>query len=159
MFVQKTSAGNRDQGFSLIEVLIATALTTVSLLAALQLLYMAMSASSLARSKGTAALSAMNKLECLSDSYARDPFNGQVLPGNHGPEEIKIVSTDKNGVLNRFQVVWTGDDVDDPRPGKILIARRIRVTVTPVLAGGAVHYQPGFNKILSVTTVFSPGMP
>jgi prepilin-type N-terminal cleavage/methylation domain-containing protein len=158
MFELKVSAGNHEKGFSLVEVLMATALTTVGLLAALQLLYMSMSASSLARSKGTAAVSAMNRLESLSDSYARDPFNGEVLPGNHGPDEIQIINTDNGDVLNRFQVTWTGDDVADPRPGKTPDARRIRVTVTPSLAGGALNYQPGFNKILNVTTVFSPEM-
>ena len=152
-------AGDNAQGFSLIEILMATALTTIGLLAACQLLYMAMSASSLVRSKETAALSAMDRLESLSDSYARDPGNGDVLPGNHGPEENQIKNPDNASILNRFQVTWTGDSVADPRPGKKIDARRICVTVTPALENGAANHQTGFNKILIVTTVFSPEMP
>ena len=155
---QKNLNRSNERGFSLIEILMATALTTVGLLAACQILYIAMSASSLARSKGTAVLSAMNRLESLSDTYSRDPSNENVLPGNHGPEEMEITNPNDGSILNRFQMKWTVDNVPDPRSGKSLDARRVRITVIPILAGGAVNYQPRLNKILNVTTVFSPRM-
>lgn len=145
---------HNERGFSLIEVLMATALATVGLLAACQLIYLAMSASSLARSKETAVISAMNKLESLSDEYSKNPSLRNVLPGKHGPEEIRVINPDDGSELNRFQMVWIVETVQDPRPEKILDARRVRVTVTPVLAGGTVNYRPPFNKILNVTTVF-----
>ena len=154
----KIQPPDNEQGFSLIEIMMSTALTTIGLLAACQILLISMSSVTLARSQGTAVLSAMNKLESLSDAYSRDPSNGDVLAGNHGPEEISIVNPNDGVVLNRFQITWTVDGVSDPRPGKILDARRIRVTVTPALPGGAVNYQPPFNKILNVTTVLSPRM-
>ena len=153
---QRNLNSSNERGFSLIEILMATALTTVGLLAACQILYIAMSASSLARSKGTAVLSAMNKLESLSDTYSRDPYNQNVLPGNHGPEEIKIINPNDGSVLNRFQMKWTMDNVPDPRSGKSLDARRVRITVIPILVDGAVNDQPRLNKILNITTVFSP---
>ncbi len=149
---------NDERGFSLIEVLMSTALATVGLLAACQLLYLAMSASSLARSKETAVVSAINKLESLSHEYSKNPSHRNVLPGSHGPEEIRVINPDDGSDLNRYRVSWTVDIVQDPRPGKILDSRRVRVTVTPVLAGGAVNYRPPFNKILNVTTVFSRRM-
>lgn len=154
---RKVRHWNDDQGFSLVEILIATALTTIGLLAAFQLLLIAMSSATLARSQETAVLSAMNKLESLAESYSRDP-KGNVLPGNYGPEEIKVINPNDGSVLNRFQITWTVNTVSDPRPGKIPEARRIRVTVTPILAAGAVNYQPPFNKVLNVSTVFSPRM-
>jgi prepilin-type N-terminal cleavage/methylation domain-containing protein len=154
----ETQPGNSEHGFSLIEILMATALTTVGLLAAFQLLLIAASSTTLARAQEAAALSAMNKLESLSDAYFRDPFNGNVLPGNHGPEEVRVINPNGGGVLNCFQITWTVDSVADPRPGKTLDVRRVRVTVTPTLPGGAVNYHPPFNKILNVTTVFSPRM-
>ncbi|MBN2320162.1 MAG: type II secretion system protein [Acidobacteria bacterium] len=155
---QKTRHSNNERGFSLIEIMMATALTTIGLLAACQILLIAMGSATLARSQGTAVLSAMNKLEFLSESYSRDPENGNVLPGNHGPEETKVINPNDGSVLNRFQITWKVDAVADPRPGEILDARRVRVTVTPALAGGILNYQPPFNKILNVTTVFSPRM-
>ena len=50
---------NSEHGFSLIEILMATALTTVGLLAAFQLLLIAASSAALARAQEAAALSAM----------------------------------------------------------------------------------------------------
>jgi prepilin-type N-terminal cleavage/methylation domain-containing protein len=149
---------NSEHGFSLIEILMATALATVGLLAAFQLLLVAAGSATLARAQGAAVLSAMNKLESLSDSYSRDPSNGNVLPGNHGPETVRVINPNGGGVLNCFQITWTVDGVADPRPGKALDARRVRITVTPASAGGTVNYHPPFNKILNVTTVFSPRM-
>lgn len=149
---------NNEHGFSLIETIMAAVLTTVGLLAAFQIHVAAMSSSTLARSQGAAVLSAMNKLECLSDSYSRDPSDGSVLPGNHGPEEITVMDPNDGSILNCFQITWTVENVADPRPGKNLKAMLVRVTVTPALAGAAADYKPPFNKILNLTTVFSPRM-
>ena len=58
-------------------------------------------------------------------------------------------------VLNRYDVTWKVENVSDPRPGKVLNARRVRATVTPVQIGGAENIRPGFNKVLNIVTIFS----
>lgn len=150
---------DNERGFSLVEVLIALAAAIFGLLAAGQLLFMAMSSLSLANSKGTAALTAMNTLESLSDLYSRNPLHEDFAPGNHGPQEIKVMNPNDGNVLNRFSVTWTSGIVRDPRPGKTPDARLIQVTVTPIRSDGTVNYRPPYNKILSITTIFSRRMP
>ena len=150
---------NRERGFSLVEVMIALIVATFGLLAAGQLLFIAMSSASLARSKGTAALAAGNILESLSDQYARDPSHEQLVTGSHGPQEIKVSNPNDGSVLNCYSITWTTGNVQDPRPGKIPDARHVLVTVTPIRPGGEVNYRPPWNKILHVSTIFSPKMP
>jgi prepilin-type N-terminal cleavage/methylation domain-containing protein len=145
-----------ERGFSLVEVMIALIIAAFGLLAAGHLIFIAVSSASLARSKGTAALAARNILESIADLYAMDPSHGQLTPGNHGPQEMKIMNPNTGNVLNHFSITWTAENVQDPRPGVIPVARRVRVTVTPVRSGSVVNYRPPFNKILNIATVFSP---
>lgn len=60
-------------GFSLVELLIATLILTSGLLAAAQVIYSAVCSVSLARAKGSIAIVAQDKLEFLADLYARIP--------------------------------------------------------------------------------------
>jgi len=150
---------NRERGFSLVEVMIALIVATFGLMAAGQLLFIAMSSASLARSKGTAALAAGNVLETLSDLYARDQSDGHLVTGSHGPQEITVRNPNNGNILDRYRITWTTDNVRDPRPGKIPDARHVLVTVTPIRPGGNVNYRPPLNKILNVATIFSPKMP
>ena len=147
-----------ERGFSLVEVMIALIIAAFGLLAAGHLIFIAVSSASLARSKGTAALAARNTLESLSGLYAMDQSHDQLVPGNHGPQEIKIMNPNTGNVLNHFSITWTTGNVQDPRPGVIPGARLVRVTVTPIRSGSMVNYRPPFNKILNIATVFSPKM-
>jgi prepilin-type N-terminal cleavage/methylation domain-containing protein len=147
-----------ERGFSLVEVMMALLIAAIGLLAAGHLIFIAVSSASLARSKGTAALAARNMLESLSDLYAMDQSHDQVATGNHGPQEIKIMNPNTGNVLNHFSITWTAGNVQDPRPAVIPVARRVRVTVTPIRSGNVVNYRPPFNKILNIATVFSPEM-
>jgi prepilin-type N-terminal cleavage/methylation domain-containing protein len=147
-----------EQGFSLVEVMIALIIAAFGLLAAGHLIFVSVSSASLARSKGTAALAARNMLESLSGLYAMDPSHDQLVPGNHGPQEIKIMNPNTGNVLNHFSITWTTGNVRDPRTGVIPVARRIGVTVTPIRSGGVMNYRPPFNKTLNIATVFSPKM-
>ena len=145
-----------EQGFSLIEVMIALIIAATGLLAAGHLIFIAVSSASLARSKGTAALAAQNMLETISCLYAVDQTHNQLTPGNHGPQEMKIMNPNTGNVLNHFSITWTAENVQDPRPDVIPVARCVRVTVTPVRSGSVVNYRPPFNKIMNIATVFSP---
>jgi prepilin-type N-terminal cleavage/methylation domain-containing protein len=158
MYGSILSHTNTERGFSLIEVMIALIITVFGLLAAGQLLFVAASSHSLARSKGAAALIAQNKLEVLSDLYSREPSNDDLSPGNHGPEEVTVINPNDGNILNCFRITWTAENVPDPRPGIMHTARVIKVTVTPVQSGGVENKQPWMNKVVNITTIFSPVM-
>jgi prepilin-type N-terminal cleavage/methylation domain-containing protein len=144
------------QGFSLIEMMLALIILTFGLLATGQLLYVAASSNSLARSKGTAALAAQSVLESLDALYRQNPLAADLVPGSHGPRQTIVSNPVEGTVLNRYEVRWTVENVPDPRPLKMLNARRVRATVTPVQSDGTANVRPGMNKILNITTIFSP---
>jgi Tfp pilus assembly protein PilV len=142
------------EGFSLVETLIAMFIMTFGLLAAGQIMYVAMSRSSLARSKGNAALVAQNKLELLGDLFRQNPLAADLANGNHGPEQVRILNPSTSSATDHFNVTWNVNTVADPRAGKILKAKQVRVTVTPT-GGGAPNSQVGMNKVVSVTSILS----
>jgi prepilin-type N-terminal cleavage/methylation domain-containing protein len=147
---------NREQGFTLIEMMLALAFLTFGLLAISQLLYIAAGSASLARSKSTAGVASQNMLEFLGTAYNQNPSSIELALGSHGPRQTQVVNPTDESILNRYDVSWTVESVMDPRPGKAIKARRVRVTVTPILDSGAGNSRVGLNKILNVSTVFSP---
>jgi hypothetical protein len=118
-------------------------------------MYVAMGSASLARSKSGAAIVAQDKLEFLSDVYRRDPSDTDLTLGDHGPQVVQVTNPNDGRVLNRFQVDWNVANVPDPRAGKVLASRLVRVTVTPLNAAGEENRQIGLNKIVSMTSVLS----
>ena len=142
-------------GFSLIETLIALIVLTFGLLAAGQLIFIAASSASLARSKGSAAVVAQDKIHYLGDLYSRNPDSPDLAVGDHGPEPVQVVGPATNTVLNRFRVSWSVAPVPDPRAGKSLKARLVTVTVTPADEHDAPHYRAALNKIVTVSAIFS----
>jgi prepilin-type N-terminal cleavage/methylation domain-containing protein len=143
------------RGFTVLEVLIALVVLSVGLLSAGQMLFVAASSGSLARSKGGAAIAAQNLLESLSALYQQNTSDPDLAFGNHAPRQTRILNPIDNSVLNCYSVAWNISPVPDPRPGKALEARQVSVTVTPVLSGGTTNSKPGMNKILNVSTIFS----
>jgi Tfp pilus assembly protein PilV len=146
-------------GFSLVEVLIALLIMTCGLLAVGQLIYTTAASGSLARSKDTASLAAQNKFEYLSDLYNRDPGAAELAEGAHGPEEAESLNPVTGAPLNRFSITWNVQNVPDPRPGKILKARQVSITVTPVRSGDVANVKPWLNKVLTVNSVLSEKNP
>ena len=146
------------RGFTLIEMMIALAVLTFGLLMAGQMLFVAASSGSLARSKGTAAIIAQHKLELLASLYQQDPSAADLTFGRHGPEQTDVINPASEIVLNRDNVAWNVSLVPDARPGIVPDCRLVTVTVTPALLGGEENSKPGLNKILNVTTIFSPRM-
>lgn len=153
---RKVRAGSKTSaaGFTLIEMLIALVIMTVGLLSAGQLMYVAMASASLARSKGAAATVASDKLEFLADVFRRNPSDGSLTNGDHGPEQVQVTNPNTGTALNRFRVQWTVSTVSDPRPGKVLPVKLVRVTVTPVRGADTANSQIGLNKIMSISSVF-----
>lgn len=158
----KNPFAGSDPGFSLIEMLIAVAVLTLGLLAAGQLICAAMSSRSLSRSKQTAAVVAQDKLEYLADLYRQNPSASELVPGNHGPKQIRVLNPINNITLNQYNITWTASEIPDPRPGKKLEARQVTVTVTPIQPEGTENIQAPLNKVMNITTIFSsmtPGRP
>lgn len=142
-----------ERGFTLIEMMIALLIMTFGLLAAGQLMYLAMSSASLARSKGTAAVAAQSKLQFLADQFRQNPTG--FADGTFGPEIIQVQNPANRVVLNSFRITWNVVTVPDPRPSKIIHAKRVTVTVTPVDADSNDNLKAGLNKVVSVTSIFS----
>jgi Tfp pilus assembly protein PilV len=147
--------GTGKAGFSLVETLIALIVLTFGLLAAGQLIFIAASSASLARSKGSAAVVAQDKIHALGDLYSRNPGSPDLAPGDHGPEHVQVVAPATNTILNRFRISWSVAPVPDPRAGKAIKASLVTVTVTPVDEHEALHYRAALNKIVTVSAVFS----
>ena len=155
----ETVCFKKVSGFSLIEMMIALAILTFGLLAVGPLLYIAVSSSSLARSKDTVSIAAQSKLEFLSDLYYRNPSAEALAPGSHGPQQTQVVNPVDDKILNRLALTWTVSNIPDPRPGKVLKAKWVRVTATPIQSGGESNIKPTLNKVLNITTILSPKMP
>ena len=143
-------------GFTLIEMLIALVIMTVGLLSAGQLMYVAMGSASLARSKGAAATVASDKLEFLADVYRRNRLDSSLTNGDHGPETVQVTNPNTGTALNRFRVQWTVSTVPDPRAGKVLQAKLVRVTVTPIRGADTTNNRIGLNKVISISSIFGP---
>jgi prepilin-type N-terminal cleavage/methylation domain-containing protein len=146
----QTDPLKKAHGFSLIEMMMALMLLTVSLLTAGQLIYATASSCSLARAKMTAAIAARDKIERLSSLFAHNPFATEFSIGDHGPQQIEIVNPLTGTALDTYNIFWTISEIPDPRPGKKINALVARITIVPHTR------QIRFNKILNVTAVFSP---
>jgi prepilin-type N-terminal cleavage/methylation domain-containing protein len=144
-----------DGGFTLVEMLIALFILTFGLLAAGQMMAVAMSSSSLARSKGSAAVVAQDRLEALGDLFRQNAAAADLTVGDHGPIQVQVTNPVSMRAVNRFNVTWRVSVVPDAR-GKILNARLVRVTVTPIGAGTTANSRALMNKIVNVSGIFSP---
>ncbi len=141
------------RGLSLIEMMIALLVLTSGLLAVSQMLFVAASSGSLSRSKGSAAVAAQDRLESLANLYRRNPASADLAPGIHGPQQVEVLNPEEGTTLNRYSVVWNVESVPDPRPGKLLEAKLVRITIAPVLEGGGPNSKPGLNNVLNVSTI------
>jgi prepilin-type N-terminal cleavage/methylation domain-containing protein len=145
-----------DPGFTLIEVLIALLILSLGLLATGQVIFIALSSTSLARSQGNAALVAQDKLESLGDLCRRNPEATELSVGQHDGDPIQF---EGGGglILNRFAVSWTVNDMEDPRRGTRLRAKTIRVRVSPVDTHGGRNDRILLNKTVEVSSIFYTG--
>jgi prepilin-type N-terminal cleavage/methylation domain-containing protein len=142
-------------GFTLVEMLVALTILSFGLLAAGQLTCLALKSRALARSKAVAAIVAQTKIEFLSDRFQADPEGPDVQTGAHGREVVTVIDPGANTDLNRFAVSWELTRIEDPRPAKVLQARRVTVTVTPIGVADEVNLKAWQNKAVSVMSIFS----
>ncbi len=145
-----------QEGFGLVETLMAILTIAIGMMFVCQMMFVSLAGATLARSKGAAIVAAQNQLEYLADLYRQNPTGSAFALGNHGPVQIEITNPSDSRKLNRFRVAWTVATVSDPRAGRILKAVQVTVTVTPIGAGTSSNTKVGQNKVVSVTTVFSP---
>jgi prepilin-type N-terminal cleavage/methylation domain-containing protein len=148
-------SGFEMQGFSLIEMLVATLILTFGLLAAGQLISASLASSSLSRSKETASIIAQTKAESLALLYRRNPALPDLTPGSHGPEQTEVLNPLDGRALNKFALSWIVATVPDPRAGVTLPARSITVTARPVDSAGSPNKKISLNKAVSISTLIS----
>jgi hypothetical protein len=139
--------------------MIALFILTFGLLATAQLLSVAASAGSLARSSETATIAAQDQLEQLADRFRRTPDDPDLAPGLHGPRTIEVTDTTAGTVLNRFDIAWEVSEPAPVRPGVNPGAREVTVTVTPVVSTGAPNRHPRLNKVVGIASIFSTRFP
>jgi Tfp pilus assembly protein PilV len=152
---QDLRLGSTMQGFSLVELLVSTFILTFGLLTAAQIVYAAINSASLARAKGNTAIVAHDKLEFLADLYACSPGAMELADGTHGPELVQIINPLTNTALDRLRITWQSSAVSDPRPGKVLAAKRVVVAVMPIDASGRDNHKALQNKAVIVAEIFS----
>lgn len=149
----------RQEGFTLPETLIALLVLGVGLLAASGLLCVTLRSLSLSRSKDAASTAAQSMLDHLATLYSRNPGSTELALGHHGPEQVTIRDPNNDTVVNSFRIGWDIEPVGDPRPGKVLQARTVTVTVTPAQASGAANIRLPLNKVVNMSSVLSPRVP
>jgi prepilin-type N-terminal cleavage/methylation domain-containing protein len=147
--------GRREQGFTLVETLVALFILVFGLMAAGQMMALAARGMSLARSQGSAMVLAESKLVYLIDLHRRDPYAAELATGDHGPEEFQVWNRTANRVLNRFRISWTISRLSDPRPGKETDARQVAIRVMPVDEAGKRRFMASMNKEVVLAAVLS----
>lgn len=151
-----TVAHNKPYGFSLVEILIGLSLAASGLLVIGQVFVTATRTANLARSKEHAALVARDKLEYLSDLYFRDSINPDLIPGDHGPEDVPVRNPNDGTIMDLFRITWSVGNVADPRPGKVPAALKITVTAIPILNNGTPIDSPYFNSTTVLSNIVGP---
>jgi len=140
----------------LVEVLIAVLILAFGLLAAAQLLTMALGLDALARSKSTATLAAQNELDRLADLFRRNPMAEELTIGTHHAEELtKIRNPITQNVMNMYKITWLVSGIPDPRPGINPQGRIISVRATPMLTESAENTRSFKNKAIILNAVIT----
>jgi len=153
--VPERRQGRGRDGFTLVEILVSLSVLTFGLLAAAQVVHVALTSTTLARSKSAAAVAAQSRLELLSDLFGRNPEAEELANGSHGPVAVEVASPADGRVLNRFSVGWSVTAVADPRPGRSINAKQVTVTVTPVDEALVPLPRALLSKVVTMSTVFS----
>ena len=156
MCLKKSVCLEHDDGFSLVEMMIAIFILTIGLLSVAQLLTMTIGLDALARSKSAAALAAQNEFERLSDLYRRNPAAEELTIGTHQADELtEIRNPLTQNVLNRYKITWQVSGLPDPRPEIDPPGRIISVRATPMLTESMENTRPFQRKIVTINAVIA----
>lgn len=137
---------SEESGFTLVESMIALTILSISLLALIQLMQVAVRQNALARFETMVAVVAQDKLETLRAAYNNeletDTGSSALTAGSHGPETMTMAApTNSSMGDSEFQVSWT---VTVAGTQKI-----VNVTVEPQVSSE-------LFMDLSLTTIFVP---
>lgn len=137
-----------QQGFSLIECMIALVILSITMLGVIQLFGISIRQSSFARYNTLAVVVAQDKLERLQTEYNYERESGtpaaSLTDGPHGPETVTLQAPAGSGTGDReFLVSW---EVDVSGTG---LAKTITASVAPVVVN---EFE---TKTLTMTAVFA----
>ena len=137
-----------QQGFSLIECMMAVAILSITMLGVIQLFGISIRQSSFARYNTLAVVVAQDKLEQLQAEYNYEWETGapaaSLTDGPHGPETVILQAPAGSGTGDReFEVSW---DVDVSGTG---LSKSVTATVAPDVVN---EFE---TKTLSMTAVFA----
>ena len=149
------SGQSGSEGFSLVESLMAIFVLAMGFMFVGPMLVSSIESTTLTRSKDTAALAAVNRLESLAVQYRTNPADPDLVLGTHAPSVVEIVNPSDSRKLNRYNVGWTVANVPDVRAGRTLKAVQVTVTATPIGSGTTSNIAVKQNKVVNITTIFS----
>ena len=144
----ETKSARNQNGFSLLEAMIALFILTISLLALAQLMIVSLDKTQFANYDTKAINLAQAKVEELRNLFGWQISSGQVsselAPGSHGPETITLQAPSETLQGQRsFQVSWRVTDLASGR-------KSVAISVAPMTAN------PRQNETLILTTDFAP---
>ncbi len=142
-----------QNGFSLCEVMVASAVMAVSLLGLSQLLVVSLTQNQMTRYNGMAVELGRGKVEELKTLYVRELLSGtaeaDLTTGGHGPETVTLV----NGVVgysdHNFSVRWT---VSAEGP----VRKNLAVFVVPAGLTSPENVRPRVAKTVRFDTALLP---
>lgn len=138
----------REEGFTLIEAVIAILILTVSLLGLAQLIMVGLEKHEFAKYDTKAANVAQTKMEELKTLFGWQIDSGltadDLAAGSHGP--IQVTLQPESGSRREPTDFWVRWDVADLSASQ----KRIAVSVSPPVLN------PRFNEVVIVTSVFAP---
>lgn len=137
-----------EEGFTLIEAVIAILILTVSLLGLAQLIMIGLEKHEFAKYDTKATNVAQTKMEELKTLYGWQIDSGQhaedLAVGNHGPIHVSLKP--EGGSRREPTDFWVRWEVANLAAGQ----KRIAVSVSPPVLN------PRFNEVVIVTSVFAP---
>ncbi len=140
-----------SRGFTVIELLVAVAVLSISLLGLAQLLGVAIQQNQLSRYNTAALEVARGKLERLKAQFNRQLETGvpssDLVDGSHGPESVVLSSQDEAYGSRMLQVSWR---VSSPGGSR----KDVQINVNPLGAGN--QNQGLWHKVVTIDTSFTP---
>ncbi len=144
------SAGRRESGFSIVELMVAMTVLAVSLMGLAQLLGVAIQQNSFASYNTVAVELARGKLEHLKASYDSEVASGQASPeltaGNHGPE---VMILGASGQQRGYALTWQVTHLAGQQ-------RRVTIQVKPQGISSPETQTATTAKTVNMTGQFAP---
>jgi prepilin-type N-terminal cleavage/methylation domain-containing protein len=146
--MKRERAAVRQEGFTVLETLIALTVLAIALLGLAQLVGISINQNAFARHNTVGIQLAQERLEQLRAQYNRELETGvsaaTLASGSHGPVTVTLPASDRTGQQDReFLVSWTVGNAGGTR-------KSVSVTVT------ARNQNALQNKTITLNSLFSP---